>query len=290
MTLPRRCGCGWDALSVAIDPVRNPKSITTAADAKAAPPLWEVAPASLRLGPGDVHVWRIALDEAAAHARSLATILADDETKRAAAFRFPRDRDRFVMTRGALRMVLARYVDRDARHLCFAYDAHEKPALVLERSHESLRFNVSHSADLALVAVTLRRAVGIDVERIRDDIEVDGIAREFGPREMSTLQGLSGETRIRAFFACWTRKEAYLKALGTGLARRLDDFEVSVTPGTPAALLADRDDPGNVERWCLRDLRPAPDYAAALAVQGHGWRLTCWQWDDVDPAPLRRDR
>ncbi len=198
---------------------------------------------------------------------------------RAAAFRFPSDRDRFVMTRGALRMVLARYVDRDARHLCFAYDANKKPALVLETSHEPVRFNVSHSADLALVAVALRRAVGIDVERIRRDIEIDGIARGFAPGELNTLQRLSGEARIRAFFACWTRKEAYLKAQGTGLARRLDEFEVSLTPGAPAALLVDRADSGNVEQWCLRDLSPAPDYAAALAVEGHGWQLACWQWE-----------
>ncbi len=162
--------------------------------------------------------------------------------------------------------------------LRFTYGANQKPVLAPDGSDAPVQFNVSHSAELALIVVA-RCAVGVDIERIRHDIEVDGIARRFAPREVSALQALNVEARLAAFFACWTRKEAYLKAQGTGLSRRLDEFEVSLAPGVPAALLADHADSENPGRWCLLDLRPAPGFAAALAVEGQRWRLACWDWE-----------
>jgi 4'-phosphopantetheinyl transferase len=132
---------------------------------------------------------------------------------------------------------------------------------------------------VALYAVTRAREVGIDVELIRSDLKIEQIAeRFFSHHEIATLRALPTELRQSAFFRCWTRKEAYIKATGKGLSLPLDQFEVSLTPGEPAALLSTQPDPNEAQRWSLRELTPAPGYAAALAVEGHGWCLACWDW------------
>jgi 4'-phosphopantetheinyl transferase len=123
--------------------------------------------------------------------------------------------------------------------------------------------------------------VGIDIERIRSDLEVGEIAdRFFSRREVAMLQTLPTEEQRQAFFRCWTRKEAYIKARGEGLSLPLDEFDVSLAPGEPAAILGTRPDSSEASRWSLQELAPAPGYVAALAVEGHGWRLACWQWPD----------
>jgi 4'-phosphopantetheinyl transferase len=123
--------------------------------------------------------------------------------------------------------------------------------------------------------------VGIDIERIRSDLEVGEIAdRFFSRREVAMLQTLPTEEQRQAFFRCWTRKEAYLKARGEGLSLPLDQFDVSLAPGEPAAVLGIRPDSSEGSRWSLQELTLAPGYEAALAVEGYGWRLTCWQWPD----------
>jgi 4'-phosphopantetheinyl transferase len=123
--------------------------------------------------------------------------------------------------------------------------------------------------------------VGIDLERIRFDLAVAEIAeRFFSRREVAMLRTLPTELQRQAFFRCWTRKEAYIKARGEGLSLLLDQFDVSLAPGEPAAILGTQRDPSEASRWSLQKLTPAPGYVAALAVEGHGWRLTCWQWPD----------
>jgi 4'-phosphopantetheinyl transferase len=124
--------------------------------------------------------------------------------------------------------------------------------------------------------------VGIDLEYIRSDLAVEQIAeRFFSRREIATLRALPIDLRTYAFFLCWTRKEAYIKARGEGLSLPLDQFDVSLIPGEPAALLNTQRDLYEVSRWSLQELTPAPGYAAALAVEGHGWHLACWQWPDL---------
>jgi 4'-phosphopantetheinyl transferase len=228
------------------------------------------------LGADEVHVWRVHVGRTAAEH---ASVLDADERRRADAFRLDRDRDRYVVTRGVLRMVLGRYLDRDPRRLRFCHGAHQKPALAHPGRDGSIRFNVAHSADLALVAVAWDREIGVDVERIRTGLAIDELAHHvFSPREVATLLSLTGAQRIRAFFDGWTRKEAYVKARGTGLARALTDFDVSLAPGEPARLLADRADPAETARWSLRDLPVGVGYAAALAIAATDWRLSVRQW------------
>jgi 4'-phosphopantetheinyl transferase len=227
-----------------------------------------------------VDVWRIDLAATPAGRAALAATLAGDERARAARFHFDRDRDRWVVARGALRAILARYAGTAPAALALAVGDHGKPRLA--EPVADLRFNLSHSGDLALCAVAVGREVGIDVEAVRADRAGDDIARRFfAPAEVAALAALSPALRVEAFFACWTRKEAYVKARGAGLALGLDRFEVSLAPGAAAALLATHDEPAERARWQLTALDPGPGYAGALAVEGRVAALRRWQWPGV---------
>ena len=140
---------------------------------------------------------------------------------------------------------------------------------------------MSHSHGLALYAVTYERDIGIDVEHIRPDLAGLKIAeRFFSPREASTLREVPANLRQQAFFNCWTRKEAYLKAIGEGITLRLDQFEVSITPGEPATLRRIKGDPKGASHWSLKALDPGPGCVGALAVKGHGRTLRCSKWEE----------
>lgn len=244
-----------------------------------APPLWRRPPASLSLAANEVHVWRVALDVPPAFLRRLHCLLAADERQRAERFFFQKDREHFVAARGQLRAILSRYVGVEPDRLCFCYSAHGKPALAAESGGETLRFNLSHSHGLALCAVGLSREIGVDLEYIRADLADEQIAeRFFSAVEVATLRSLPVQMQPEAFFNCWTRKEAYIKGRGEGLSLPLDQFDVSLVPGEPARLLNTRGDPQDVYRWSLQALSPGAGYVAALAVEGHAWRLQCWDW------------
>ncbi len=235
---------------------------------------WPETPALPPLADGEVHVWRVPLDQPADHLEVLRRTLAADERQRAERFHFEKDRRHFVAGRGLLRTILGHYLGRDPGSLQFAYNPQGKPMLVGEGG--SLCFNLAHSHGLALFAVSRGRELGVDLERIRPEFAGEQVARRFfSPREVAALRSLGGERRHEAFFVCWTRKEAYLKATGKGLSLPLDCFDVSLLPGEPAALLATRHDPSEVGRWSLRALSPALGYAGALVVEGSGWRLRC---------------
>jgi 4'-phosphopantetheinyl transferase len=240
---------------------------------------WPLSPAAFMLGKAEIHVWKATLDVAPARVPDLEATLSLDERARAGRFVFPRDQTRFIAARGTLRQLLARYAGVEPAHLQFRYSARGKPSLDPTAGDCDLRFNVSHSHGLALYAVSRGRELGIDLEQIRPDVVDEPIAeRFFAPREVATLRSLPAGQQVAAFFACWTRKEAYIKAKGEGLYLSLQDFEVSLRPGEPAALLKTHGDPGEVGRWSLYSLAPAPGYAGALAAEGSPCRLSCWQW------------
>ena len=249
---------------------------------------WELPPPRPPLPGDEVHVWRARLDAPPERVRRLLGVLAPDERGRAGRFHFRRDEDRFIVARGLLRGILGGYLNSAPERLHFEYGARGKPSLASEHNPEGLRFNVSHSGGVALYAVTRGREVGVDVERVSARVSCEEIAGHFfSPREVARLRALPPSLREAAFFECWTRKEAYIKARGEGLSLPLDGFDVSLAPGEPAALLANRLDPGEVSRWSLRELRPWPGFAAAVAVEGRGWRLKCWRLpqDAESPAP-----
>jgi 4'-phosphopantetheinyl transferase len=237
-----------------------------------------------------VQVWRAALDLPESQVRSLWYTLTADERRRAERYVFEQDRTHFVVARGLLRVLLGRYLRQDPPHLRFIYGPHGKPALATDTGGVALRFNVSHSHGLALYAVTRGREVGVDVESIRPEVVQEKVAEHFfSPHEVAVLRALPTPLQATAFFACWTRKEAYIKAKGEGLSLPLDQFAVSLAPGEPAALLHTAWDPQEAACWALQDLAPAPGYRAAVAVAGHDWHLTCWDgpvaYLDVSNAP-----
>jgi len=243
--------------------------------------LWNAPPADMAVSNDEVHVWRASLDLAESEVQRLAQTLSADERTRSERFYFERDRQRFIAGRGMLRQILGRYLGIDPSRLRFRYGAHGKPALAEPAGERGLRFNVSHSQGLALYAVTCNREVGVDLERVRPISNADRIAeRFFSSQENAALRALPANLKCEGFFTCWTRKEAYIKARGDGLSFSLDQFDVSLAPGAPAALLDVRGHPQEVSRWSLLELIAGSGYVAALAVEGHHWRLKCWQWPE----------
>ena len=242
------------------------------------PPEWSLAPETVMLESGEVHVWRVESDLSAVRIADLGKTLAPDERIRADRYKFQKDHDHFIVARAALREILSRYLHESPGRLRFDYDLFGKPSLA-GGNGDGLRFNVSHSHEIVLIAVTRGRDIGVDIEKIRPDMPTVDIAERFFSRlEVGALRALSTDQQAEGFFNGWTRKEAYLKARGKGLSMPLDQFVVSLSPGKPARLLKAEGDPRESSRWSMWDLRAGPDYAAALVVAGQDCRLRCWQW------------
>jgi len=238
---------------------------------------WPVAPAFLKLAAPEVHVWQAGLDFEPGVLAQLHTTLAGDEQARAARFHFQKDQNHYIAARGILRSILGRYLLLEPGQIAFEYNSHGKPALIRDLNGADLRFNVSHSHGLALFAFNLGRDIGVDVESLRPDFATDEIAaRFFAPQEVAVLSSIANPDRARAFFNCWTRKEAFVKARGVGISLGLDQFVVSLAPGEPAALLHANDDAEAAKRWMIREFDVGPEFAAALAVEGTGLELRCW--------------
>ena len=243
------------------------------------PSSWDSPPKTLVLPNNAVHVWRASLHVSTSYLRTLEDMLTADEHARAERFYFQKHREHFIAGRGLLRNILSRYLDREPDQLRFCYNSYGKPALTEEAGAEELCFNLSHSHGIALYAITCGREIGIDIEYFRPDVEAEKLAeRFFSPREAAVLRALPEHLRKEGFFNCWTRKEAYIKAEGKGMSIPLSAFDVSLTPGEPAALLRSQSHPQETSRWSLQALSPEPGYTAALAVKGHDWELKCWQW------------
>jgi len=239
---------------------------------------WLNPPTDTPLADGEVHLWRASLKQTPDTLRQLHATLSADESGKAARYHFRKDRDHYIAARGLLRRLLGLYLARSPQSLRFTYGAYGKPALDGLPGAEDLRFNVSHSHELALYAFARGRDVGVDIEHMRADFAGDDIAaRFFSAHEVSMLRTLPTPQRTRAFFNCWTRKEAYIKARGEGLSHPLDQFDVSLIPGEPAALLGTRGDPQELTRWSLHALDAGEGYAAAVVVQGTDYTMRLWQ-------------
>ena len=245
---------------------------------------WNPPPAVISLPEDEVHVWRARLDDFRAELRAITGLLSADEADRAGRFHFTSDREHFITARAVLRILLGRYLDRPPAALSFTYSPHGKPELAAaaDGSAANLRFNLAHSHGLAVYAVTRGRRVGIDVEFIRPGLAAGHIAEHFfSPREIAALRALPQELQEAAFFRCWTRKEAFIKAHGEGLSFPLDQFDVSLAPGDHAALLGLRGAPEATQRWVLCDLPMDAGFVGALVVEGQGWVAHHWAVIDV---------
>lgn len=247
------------------------------------PSTWSLPPSSPHLGAQEVHVWRAYLPAHLPRLVALANLLSADEQMAAARFHFAPDRERYILTHGLLREILHVYLAIAPERLHFTFGHHGKPSLDEAVNGGWVRFNLSHAQDMTLFAFCRDQELGIDIERIRYDIEYERIARHvFSPYEITTLLALPRHEHTEAFFRCWTAKEAFVKGLGGGLSIPLHQFDCAFAPGSPAAILATRPDASQASRWTLARLEPGPDYVAALAVDGRIAKLECWQ---VEPGP-----
>jgi 4'-phosphopantetheinyl transferase len=240
--------------------------------------LWLPAPEKLVLSQDKVEIWRANLDQPKSCQAQLAATLSREEQTRAERFHFDLHRQRFITGRGILRNILSRYLGKDPRELEFCYSDRGKPSLVSKNTKFDLRFNLSHSQDLALYAIALDRDLGIDLEFIRQNNDAVKIAqRFFSPHEYKKLLALAEDQQQRAFFDIWTCKEAYLKATGEGLVG-LQQVEVSLASGEAPRLLLSPDTMLPSTKWFLEQLTPNPNYAGAVAVAGEKCQLSYWHW------------
>jgi 4'-phosphopantetheinyl transferase len=239
--------------------------------------------ATLELPEDEVQLWRVDLEAIRGEESRWQRVLSPDELTRASRFHFPRDRQRYVAGRALLRLILAGYLATDPDCMHFVYSSKEKPSLSPAHADSKVSFNVSHSGGIALLAFTRGREIGVDVEQFRSDFELEGIAhRFFSPHEQEQLAAVPAEEKPAAFFRCWTRKEAYIKATGDGLSLPLTQFDVSLKAGEQNALLVTRPDSLEVHRWLLRDVPVGPGYIAALCARGQDWKLN-QPWETRTP-------
>jgi 4'-phosphopantetheinyl transferase len=236
----------------------------------------------VQLALGEVHSWSVPLDVPPETSAGLYATLAGDERNRSARLRFERDQRRFIVAHGALRALLGRYLRTHPGQIRFVYNAFGKPELSPELGSR-LKFNLSHSAGCALIAIAADADVGVDLEYIRAQLDHAEIARRFfSAAEADRLHRLPSHLQAQAFLSCWTKKEAYVKACGEGLAMPLTSFSVPLATA-PAHTPVDLDGASNGtdtgRRWSLYTLQPAPGYIGALVIEGSGWRLSQWRWE-----------
>lgn len=226
------------------------------------------------IGRGVVAVWSVWLGRAPDDQNARAA-LSDDELARASSFVFDLHRNRYLAGRLALRQLLGRYLDRVPSDVRFAYSSYGKPEL----PGETLRFNVAHSDDLAVIGLTEQDRLGVDVERIRDLEDVDGLAcRVFSRRELDVFHALPDASKTQGFFTCWARKEAFVKAVGEGLSHPLDVFDVTLRPGEEARLLELAGSPARAAAWSLFEISPMDGWVGAVAVESAGAALKHAGW------------
>ena len=231
----------------------------------------------------EIHVWRIDISSNISHLASFQNILSPDECSRADRFRFGPDRNSYIITRGALRFIFGTILGKRPETIGFIYGKNGKPSLNADpetaclnggKIKYTVHFNVSHSRNLSLIAVSRRNTIGVDIQYMGFLKNDNRIAENFFSRdEVIKLRSLPEAMQQQAFFTCWTRKEAFIKAKGGGLTIPLEQFSVQVTPGEPAQLLKTDWDPDEASRWRLMDLDIDEEYAAALVVENRECKL-----------------
>jgi 4'-phosphopantetheinyl transferase len=284
--------------------------------------VWLPQLSDLKLADDEVHLWRAWLEQPTICLRLLYRLLSVDERHRAGRFRFDLDRNRFIARRGLLRVILGRYLDLKPASIRFGYGPNGKPFLEDACDRDELTFNLSHSKELAIYAISRKRKIGVDVERIRSIPEADKIVRDVfasrephhgqheepRPRLTHKCQGLRTATRrqrfifpmrgakaIETFFEWWTRTEAYVKASGDGLGGRTDSTNDSVLEKPPSRSIAPGRASAETIDWSWQTFTPVPGHIATIVVEGTDWRLSCCEWrEDGELRPAlgcnRRDK
>ncbi|MBV6626441.1 MAG: 4'-phosphopantetheinyl transferase superfamily protein [Rivularia sp. (in: Bacteria)] len=235
--------------------------------------MWLKAPKNIELLSNEVHIWRENLDNVKPLLEDLTQILSEDELVRARRFHFEMHRQRFIAARGILRNILGRYLNIEASKIEFGYEPRGKPFLDKKCNQINLKFNVSHSENFALYAVSLNHSIGADLECINSKTDVVSLAqRFFSPSEFAVIESAPQEQQQQLFFRYWTCKESYLKATGTGL-KDLQKVEICLTPEQPAHLNIP-----NSDKWSLLEIQPFSNCAATVACTGKGLQFKYWDY------------
>ncbi|MBF8269927.1 MAG: phosphopantetheine--protein transferase [Gammaproteobacteria bacterium] len=241
--------------------------------------LWHRTPAKLRLSETYIDIWRTSLNLTRHEIDACLALLSPDEIARANRFKVKRKYREYIISRGLLRRILGLTLGTDPADFEFEYSEHDKPLLNLIHKGAPVTFNVSHSHEQTLIAVTLGHALGIDIEQVRQDVQFRQLAKRFfSAQEARELETYTEAGIPRAFFACWTRKEAFVKALGDGIAFGLNEFSVSVNPFDDNVALTTHWDPEEAGNWSLLNIHTDADYIAALAVAGQGFKIRYWEF------------
>lgn len=241
---------------------------------------WNHPPADLRPSPDHVDVWRISTALGDRDAAKFHAVLSPEQRTRAERMRVVEKRRQYIVTQGLARILLGKALGADPTALEFDRGPKGKPYLGGAFADSGMQFNMTHTSHMALVALGLNREIGVDIERIRENLQWEKLARRyFSPLEYRGFSSLPNAVRLRAFFTCWTRKEAVLKAIGTGLGGGLGSFDVSVDPDAPPALLNSRWKGRFHRDWTVTQLAPGAGYVATLVTERDGFEVRCWEAD-----------
>ncbi|HYX50502.1 MAG TPA: 4'-phosphopantetheinyl transferase superfamily protein [Ktedonobacteraceae bacterium] len=240
---------------------------------------WNLPTGNIDLLTEDVHVWSALLDVEEDLLQILQRTLDADERLRAGRFYFELDRARFIASHGLLRTILGSYMHVEPGKLRFSYNSQGKPYLAEPFQGKKLEFNMSHSHEIALFAVTFNRQVGVDLEHVYLFAETDSLAdRILSQSEKAAWRKYSANNRLETLFRYWTCKEAYVKATGEGLRLPLEKIHISPMQESEARIISINHSVRMASRWSLQELHPVPGFAAALVVEGFDYRLNHWQW------------
>ena len=243
--------------------------------------LWNAPIAELKLSGNDIHIWYAALDLPPEQLEIFSLTLSSDEKTRAERFHFDEHRQLFIASRGILRSILSRYSEIAPEQIQFNYGSRGKPEIAESCGVKKIKFNLSHSGKVALYAITRDREIGIDIEKIHPIADAEQIAqRFFSAKEYAWLSELSPSEKPEAFFELWTCKEAYLKAIGEGLAFGLDKFEILFSPSKPPEILTIQGNYQAAKPWFLQQLTPVLGYVGAVAVKADNPCFNYWQWSE----------
>lgn len=221
-----------------------------------------------QISSNEVMVFQQSLRVSAQELQEYRQLLSADEKDRANRFVQEKDQRKFIVARGRLRQLIGEYMGISPKQLMFTYNSYGKPEIKSKSS--ILHFNLSHSNEMAVYVLSASFEVGIDIEYLKPHIEIEEIAKRFfSVNESTALIALPAEQKLLAFYQCWTRKEALLKALGEGLSFPLDKCEVSLAPGKPARIISIQDSEILAAEWYMQSFGISNEYVGAVVVHGH---------------------
>ncbi len=238
--------------------------------------LWQQTPESLNLSSDHIDVWLCHLKDLSSDINEFYNLLSDDERDRADKLKVEDKRRQYIITRGTLRRRLALLTNIDPEDFVFEYLKQGKPVLTNDPRCVDITLNVSHSNEFALIAISRKHHIGVDIEKINHDSDPNQlVTRFFSKAEQSEFRALPEAIRAKAFCACWTRKEAFIKAIGDGITYGLDTFDVTVDPEVqrPEINLLKHSE----ETWSVINLPINDEYMACLASNGDNINVRYWR-------------